>query len=316
MLKIDRDRQSFSQLESCSLTDAAITERYDLQAFIANSPEEFFREIGQDLFLLGTEVVASNNVQDRIDLLAVDREGTAVIVELKRSSHKLQLLQAISYAGMISHWSASDFLALIDSEQQEALADFLEVDQDDINRQQRIILVAEAYDYSLLVSAEWLCDMYGVDILCCRVNLARDEATGAEYVVCSNVYPAPELTSVALPRGRKRTATASEWSDWDSALEGVSNPALVAFFREQLAAGCEHYLPKRILRFRNGGKRRWSIAARRLNGYVWQDGRFAGDVEFWRSGVSRPEDVKPVENERCLRFFVETGDAWSFSGPR
>jgi len=39
------------------------------------------------------------------------------------------------------------------------LADFLEVDRDVINLQQRIILVAKAYDYALLTAAEWLTDI-------------------------------------------------------------------------------------------------------------------------------------------------------------
>ncbi len=73
MLKIDRKKQSFSLLDTPSLADVSITERYDLQEYISNSPEAFFKEIGQDLFLLGKEVESSKNIKDRIDLLAVDR---------------------------------------------------------------------------------------------------------------------------------------------------------------------------------------------------------------------------------------------------
>ena len=105
MLKIKRDDQSFSLLETPTLADVSITERNDLQEFIANSPAAFFAEIGQELFLLGKEVEPSKTVQDRIDLLAIDKEGTCVVIELKRGSHKLQMLQAISYAGMISQLS-------------------------------------------------------------------------------------------------------------------------------------------------------------------------------------------------------------------
>ena len=73
MLKIHRDNQSFSLLDTPTLADVSITERYDLQEFISNSPDDFFKEIGQELFLLGKEIEPSKNVQDRIDLLAVDR---------------------------------------------------------------------------------------------------------------------------------------------------------------------------------------------------------------------------------------------------
>ena len=111
MLKIERQTQSFKLLDSPKLADVSITERYHLQEFIANSPDAFFSEIGQELFLLGEEILPSKTVQDRIDLLAIDKEGSCVIIELKRGNHKLQMLQAISYAGMISQWTFEDPIA-------------------------------------------------------------------------------------------------------------------------------------------------------------------------------------------------------------
>ena len=226
MLKIDRDNQSFSLLDTPTLADVSITERYDLQEYICNTPDAFFKEIGQELFLLGKEIEPSKNVQDRIDVLAVDKEGACVVIELKRGNHKLHMMQAISYAGMIAQWSSEDFLQLIDEGKQEALIDFLEVDVEEINRSQRIILVAEAFDYALLIGADWLTDNHGVDVLCCRIAVAKDTSTSNEYLVCSNVYPAPELAQEAVPRGRRKADTTKvRWSDWDSALATIDNPA-------------------------------------------------------------------------------------------
>jgi len=307
MLRIDRGGQSLIALESPSLADCSITERYDLQEYITNSPAIFFQEIGQDLFLLGKEVVASTNVQDRIDILALDKSGAVVIVELKRGNHKLHMLQAISYAGMMAEWSPSDLLELLDEAKQEELADFLEVDTDEINRHQKIILLAEAYDFALLVAAKWLSEKFGVELTCCRLAIARDQSTASEYLVCSNVHPPPELAEQAVPRGRKAGAGSStKWSDWDAALEDVNNSALVDFYKKELAAGNDHYLLKRILRYRSGGKRRWNVAARRKHAYVWQQGRFPGDVDFWHDLLGEPAAVEPVKEGQCLRLFLTT----------
>ena len=312
MLKIDRNRRSFVQLDTPSLAAAAVSERYDLQEYISNSPEAFFGELGQDLFLLGKEVPLSTTVPDRLDLLAVDRQGRLVVTELKRGSHKLQHLQAISYAAMISSWSPDDILGMLSEDRQAALEDFLEEGTEGLNRQQRIILVAEAYDYALLASVEWLSERYGLDILCCRIALARDEQTASEYLVCTNVYPTPELASEAAVRGRTRNggqqSTEMRWGDWESALSDITNEALAAFFRQELAAGCDSYLRKRCLRYHAAGRRRWHVDARKTCAYVWQTGRFVGDVEFWQDRLSTPDIVQAVKRNTCLRFWLHSAE--------
>lgn len=309
MLKIDRDAQTLTSLESPTLADCSITERYDLQEYISNSPSTFFGEIGQKLSLLGKEIVASANVQDRIDILAIDKSGTTVIVELKRGNHKLHMLQAISYAGMIAEWTSDELLELLDETMQDQLAAFLDVELTELNRRQRIVLLAEAYDYALLVAAKWLSERYGVDLVCCRLAIAKDPSTGSEFLVCSNVHPPPELAEQAIPRGRRvAVANASKWSDWEAALADVSNSALVRFYQKELTENRDHYLPKRILHYTSGGKRHWFVAARRKNAYVWQRGRFVNDVEFWQSRLQVKADVKPVKDGKCLRLSLHSED--------
>ena len=57
------------------------------------------------------------------------------------------MFQAITYAGMMSQWSPDDFLNLLDADKQEQLIDFLEVDIEEVNRTQKLVLVAEAFDF-------------------------------------------------------------------------------------------------------------------------------------------------------------------------
>ena len=313
MLKIDRQKQVFTRLETPSLADASISERYDLQEYIYNSPEAFFEEIGQNLFLIGKEIKPSDDVEDRIDLLALDKEGQAVVVELKRGHKKLQMFQAISYAGMVASWEPDDFLTDFDADKRDKLIDFLDVETEEINRHQRIILIAEAFDYSVLVGAEWLTEKFGVDILCCRLSLAKDANGNAEFLVCSNIFPAPELAEQSVRRGRSHSGIhPPKWSDWNAALDKVSNDAVVTFYKKELDAGRENYLRKRYLHYRIAGKRRWNIAARRQRAYVWQRGRFDGDLDFWRKGLSQPDQVKPVKDDRCLSFLLTTDSDFGF----
>ena len=307
MLKIERKKKQFTKLDTMALSDASISERYDLQQFILFSPEEFFSEIGQQLFLIGDELQPSETVQDRIDILALDKEGAAVIIEIKRGTHKLHLLQAISYAGMVAKWEPEDFVQLLDDDQSEALLEFPEVDKDEINRNQKILLIAEGYDYSVLAGAEWLSDGHGVDITCCRILLTKDSKTGEEYAAVNIVFPAPELTQHAVPRGKGVKAKRSpQWPDWETALKAITNEAVKSYFEKQIHEDRENYLRKRHLHYRINAKRRWTISARKDRAYAWQHGRFENDVELWRDCLSKAEEVAPVKNNTRLRFKLYT----------
>ena len=174
------------------------------------------------------------------------------------------MFQAISYAGMIASWEPSDFLAFLQADQRERLQDeFLEVDIEEINRHQRLVL-AQQFDYSVLIGAEWLNERHTVDIICCRIALAMDVASGNEFLVCSNIFPAPEVAQQAIRRGPKGPGVSKpKWSNWDAALAAVTNHVVADYFKKEVEArqGIDCYLPKRILHYRIAGKKVESIGS-------------------------------------------------------
>lgn len=148
-----------------------------------------------------------------------------------------------------------------------------------------------------------------MDIICCRIALATDADGQSEYLACSTVYPPKELVEEARKRGKgKRGTRPNKWSDWDTALANIQNQDLVTFYKQRLEDDHESYLRKRILRYRCDGKRRWFMAARNKLAYVWQEGRFHGDEEFWKKIVSDADSVQPVKDKKCLRMFLNTAD--------
>jgi hypothetical protein len=213
---------------------------------------------------------------------------------------------------MISKWLPEDFLQKLDGNRREELDDFLGANTANINHRQRIVLVAEAYDFEVLIAAEWLTEEYGANVLCCRLSLAKDAATGSEYLSCSNIFPMPELAGLALARHHNQSTITPQRSDWDTALSSVNNQALVNFFRTALANNQEHYLAKRELLFRITGTRRWFMAARREYAYVWQFARFDGDLDFWKEGLSEPTTVCPVNDSAGLRPRLVTVNDFQF----
>jgi len=309
MLRIDRDAKKFTRLQRPEMSKVGLTERYDLQHMIKNSPDAFFQEMGESLLLIGDEVRPTDFVEDRIDLLAVDQQGPLVVVELKRGSNKLQLLQALSYASMISKWEHSEIIAqrqqfagLSEDDVEEEIEQFLLQDIANLNDSQRIILVAEDFDYEVLVTAEWLSEIYDVDIRCFRLALSAEGKT--EFLTCTCIYPPPEITKHATKRGRKGTTTPAKWADWDDALKAITNKAIVEFYRKELDAGRENHLKKRILFYRFDGHRRFFMAARSKNVYVWQNQRFPDDQIYWNKKIGEHIEIKPVKDGRCLRFYL------------
>ena len=313
MLKVERSEKRLTPVSQVNLADAKVRERLDLQRMILASPEAFCREIGERLILIGEEVHPSHLVADRIDLLAVDDKGRAVIIELKRGNDRLQLLQALSYAAMISNWDSDYFLEMCSEmarrggseDPEDALVEHIGSDLSSLNHEQRVILIAEEFDWEVLATAEWLYEKHGIDIRCYRLAMSAD--SGQEYLTCTCIFPPPELREFAQTRIRRpRDDETSEWTNWDEALDQVQNEAMVEFFRAELARDVENRLRYRSLVYRNEGRRVLFVDGKRKHAYVWQDGRFEGDIETWRSVLESASTVKPVRDSRALRCILTT----------
>lgn len=309
MLRLNRTEKKFVALSKAPMNQVDLLERRDLQQMIRQSPDVFFREIGEELKLIGEEVRPADFVDDRIDLLAIDKVGVTVVIELKRGTQKLHLLQALAYAAMVSKCPASriaeEYSRLAGkgtSQAEEEIEDFLDEDATP-NLTQRIILLAEDFDFEVLITAEWLTEKYEVDIRCYRLLLAVEN--DSQFLTCTCVYPPPEITEHATKRRGFGEPHPLKWTNWEQALKAVENPAVVDFFQSELAAGRENYLRKRILRYRTNGKRRLFIAARRKLAYVWQYRRFSDDERFWKEAIGSDAQVQPVRDARSLRFYLK-----------
>lgn len=313
MLKVCKRRSQFERLSMKTLKEASILEVQDLQKMILADPDAFFGELGEDLLIVGREVKPSDMVGDSIDILAVDKDGNSVIIELKRSENKLQMLQALSYAAMMADWTPADFVderqrfaGETPQEASDQIRDSLQsVNKNDLNRTQRVILLAENFDFALLKTAEWLSKKYEVNLKCYKMDYAVDG--DSEYLACTCVYPPKEIVDYASRVRRPSSlATSDRPSSWEQALSIVKSEPVRAFFQKSIEANREQNIGSRQVYFRLGKDRKFGVCARSKHAWAWQGGRFHGDVEFWQERVSLPAKVKVFNNGSQLSFNLAT----------
>jgi hypothetical protein len=214
MLEINIKDKKLVKIEDTEMKSQKIMERNDLQEYIVNSWQLFTNEIGMpDIYDIGKEIYPHNSVKDRIDILAFDpNESNMIIFELKRDKEKNQLIQSISYAGMINTWTSSDVLSKINKVNDELVELF---SSDEIDFGIKIVLIAEYFEPEVILAADWLKTQHNVNISAYTIQLHKlDEKILFDI---EQKYPLKELVDVYEARKRKQnqknTGTKRSWSD-------------------------------------------------------------------------------------------------------
>jgi hypothetical protein len=214
---------------------------------------------------------------------------------------------------MIAEWHPSDFVEELakhftQSDKDRALEeirDFVGVASvDDINKRQRIMLIAEAFDYEVLVGAQWLHEKYGVDVRCYRLALSVEGHN--EFLICTRIFPLSELSEHAFRRTGQYQPTEPQWSSWSEALAGITNENLKQLVEKHLADGQPGNFAKRWIAFDFAKRRRLYVYVRPSYAYVWQTGRFDDDIAFWTNQLGDAANVQAISGGRELRFYLRT----------
>ncbi len=157
-----------------SLEKEKKTEPYDLEKWIASYPAI----LSSDIHIIGKQTMTKSGP---MDLLAIDKSGNIIIIELKRDKlPRYALAQAIDYASDIASWSLEKISEECTKYTSKSLEDsFTEVFPDvdienlNINENQRILLVGFDIESSLERMIEWLSDRFGVNVNAILLHYAK-----------------------------------------------------------------------------------------------------------------------------------------------
>lgn len=147
------------------MVDAGRREVQDLEEWIASNPAI----ISPDIVIIGRQTPTKSG---RLDLLAIDNQGNAVIIELKRVALPREaIVQAIDYASDIAEWGMEKLSEICAQYTGKSLEEQLTENFPDINLEtvainevQRIFLVGFGIEDSLERMVNWLSSNYSVSI--------------------------------------------------------------------------------------------------------------------------------------------------------
>ena len=180
MYMIDTQNNKIIQLQERTFRDLKFNERNHLQEWIANEPSVF----GEELLIIQKEFSGFADTQERLDLLALDKEGALVIIENKLDdSGKDVTWQALKYASYCSSLKKDDIKNIyqdflkstnLNNKAEEKLSEFFDgTDYEELNLNkgitQRIILTAANFRKEVTSTVLWLLN-FNVRIQCFRAT--------------------------------------------------------------------------------------------------------------------------------------------------
>lgn len=205
MYQINREANDIIQLKERLFSELDFREREHLQEWIAKNPEV----LGEDLLIMQKEFDGFSDTNERLDLLALDKEGNLVIIENKLDDTGRNVVwQALKYASYCSTLSTSQIIKIYqkyldkqatDEEARAAIIEFLEIEDEEslvLNRNdQRIIFVANHYRKEVTSTVLWLLD-HDVLIQCFR---ATPYSLGEElFLQIEQIIPVPEASEFII----------------------------------------------------------------------------------------------------------------------
>jgi len=160
LFQINEKLKSIEQYSSSWTPKELILERYLISTVDSDVSTLNSSVFGEPLLLISNQV--RTRYRKRADILALDRMGNSVIVELKRNEGTLGIeMQGLQYLADFSQYRGEKFVEHFSKESEtllENIQGFLGADFDiaKINQNSRLILIARAFDSTLFSMGEWL----------------------------------------------------------------------------------------------------------------------------------------------------------------
>ncbi len=239
LFRVDAEKKQTETVQEVEFSVEGLQERYDIQEWIAANPSI----LGSDLLIVAKEFSDFDKTNERLDLLAVDRSGKLVIIELKRDDTGPDVhMQAIKYASYLHRVGAAKIVEILaeyssrylqkqisEDEAKQQLLDHLEAsDLDSLNAKQRIIIGSHRFAPEVTSAVLWLNEQTGQDLITC-IQLTPYRDGDSLYLQSNTIIPVPGTEHFRIQVGKSGiTRQPSQNPDTDRVREVLSSVVSLA----------------------------------------------------------------------------------------
>ena len=200
MFKIDSSSNRISRIQSKSFSELGFKEREHLQEWLANEPNA----LGEELLIIQKEFDGFDDTRERLDLLALDKDGNLVVIENKLDDSGRDVLwQALKYASYCSSLTKQQIVDIYQKyltrycdgvDAKAKLCEFFNIsDLEELvlnsGNAQRLVFVAANYRKEVTSTALWLLS-HNIQLQCFKVTpyAMSDEL----FLNVEQIIPTPE----------------------------------------------------------------------------------------------------------------------------
>lgn len=233
-----------SNIDNLKFKDLNVKEN-NVEEFIRQNLDEVFDE-DETLLIIGQQVINKEN--GRSDLVAIDKEGNFVLIEIKRDEEDIKArkepfeFQAIRYAAnyakiktvddavdkIFSHYiekhknefSLGDFTT--NEYGNKKLLEFLRQNGSEktFNKKQRIILIASSFDAQTKSAVAWLI-INGIDISCFKIYPKKINSN--IYISVEKELPLPDIEDYFVD---VKTKDKKKYTDYNTKIQRAYLPRM------------------------------------------------------------------------------------------
>lgn len=259
MYRINHKTNRITKLKEMSFSELGFSERNHLQEWLANQPDA----LGEELLIIQKEFDGFDDTKERLDLLAIDKQGSLVIIENKLDdSGRNVVWQSLKYASYCSTLSKPKigeiYQKYLDKTEpgKDAKAliceflgkeDFAEVVLN-LGNDQRLIMVAAEFRKEVTSTVLWLLK-HRVFVKCFKATPFQD---GADlFLTVEQLIPLPEAEELMIGISEKEVEEQSlergqatryqlRTDFWHQTLEALQEANVTLY--GNVAPGRDHWL--------------------------------------------------------------------------